>query len=206
MMSDEGTLALAKAGSQEALCTLLRRYGPHVRHALRGRIPARWRGVLSIDDVMQVTYLNAMLGLHEFASDDGTALAVWLTRIARNNLRNALRALSTIKRGNRCRRLVAASAPGDTSILLESLVGPGSTPSHGARRREVHDTIARALRELPEAYERVLRLYDLDGHNASETADLMGRSVGAIYMLRARALERLREKLGTASGLLSAWG
>jgi RNA polymerase sigma factor (sigma-70 family) len=60
-----------------------------------------------------------------------------------------------------------------------------------------------ALRQLPPDYEKVIRLYDLAGKSPAEVAQEMGRSQGAVFMLRARAHDRLREVLGSSSQFFS---
>jgi len=52
---------------------------------------------------------------------------------------------------------------------------------------------------LPPDYEKVVRLYDLQCKSAVEVAAELGRSEGAVYMLRARAHERLKQELGSSS-------
>jgi DNA-directed RNA polymerase specialized sigma24 family protein len=74
--TDDELLERARAGSNEALAELLERHGPAVRAGLRGMIPARWRSLLSEDDVMQQTYADAALGLDRFESRD--AFQGWL--------------------------------------------------------------------------------------------------------------------------------
>ena len=59
-----------------------------------------------------------------------------------------------------------------------------------------------ALNTLPADYRTAVRLYDLEGRPVAEVAGTMGRSAGAVHMLRARAHERLRAFLGTPSKLL----
>ena len=56
-----------------------------------------------------------------------------------------------------------------------------------------------ALGSLPGDYEKVVRMYDLEGRPIGEVAAELGRSEGAVYMLRARAHDRLREQMGPAS-------
>ncbi len=182
---------------------MLRRYGPHARASLGDQIPQEWRSVLSEDDVMQVTYLNAFLHIGEFEARDCKAFVAWLKRIAENNLRNAITQLAAAKRPDPRRRIRWTQDEDRSTALLESLVGPDSTPSRKAQRHEMQHLMADAICGLPEAYQRVVRLYDLGGRNAKEVAASMNRSEGAVYMLRARAHERLREIIGSGSGFLS---
>jgi hypothetical protein len=55
--SDQALLRVAKTGDMDALGTLLKRHGPGVRAGLQ--INPKWRSVLEVDDVMQVTYFDA---------------------------------------------------------------------------------------------------------------------------------------------------
>lgn len=63
--------------------------------------------------------------------------------------------------------------------------------------------LERMLSRLPADYERVIRMYDLEGRGIEEVASELGRSSGAIYMLRARAHERLAGLLGSESRFFS---
>ncbi len=55
-----------------------------------------------------------------------------------------------------------------------------------------------AIGKLPETYRRVVEQFDIDFHPAAEIARALGRSVGAVYMIRARAHDRLRDILSRA--------
>ena len=204
-MPEEQVLVQAINGDQDALSSLLRRYGPAARASLNGKIPRNWRSVLSEDDVMQVTYLSAFLHIDQFRSTDCGAFVVWLKRIACNNLQNAIKGLAAGKRVG-SRRQVPGLTECDSSVaLFDTLVGPDSTPSRRAGRREIQATMTDAISRLPEAYQQVVRLCDLEGLSAKEAATIMGRSEGAVYMLRARAHAQLREVLGANSDFLADW-
>ncbi|HEY3232002.1 MAG TPA: sigma factor-like helix-turn-helix DNA-binding protein, partial [Roseiflexaceae bacterium] len=60
-----------------------------------------------------------------------------------------------------------------------------------------------AISRLPPAYEQVVRLFNIQGQSAAEVAQQMGRSVGAVYLLRMRAHQRLREELGSSARYFS---
>ena len=45
----------------------------------------------------------------------------------------------------------------------------------------------------------LVRLYDLQCRDITEVCTQLGKSSGAVYMLRARAHDRLRENMGGAS-------
>jgi DNA-directed RNA polymerase specialized sigma24 family protein len=46
-------------------------------------------------------------------------------------------------------------------------------------------------------------MWDLEGHSVEEVAASLGRSPGAVYMLRARAHRQLAEIMGAPSRFLS---
>lgn len=200
--SDQQLLDAALAGSGDALTRLLRRHGPAVRHRLR--INPVWQGTLDAADVMQVTYLEAFLQVHQLADRTPAGFLAWLNRLAENNLRDAIKALERQKRPDP-RQQIRRASPGDSaSTLLDRLCGTARTPSRSVAGHESQQVLETALRQLPPAYAQVVRLHDLDGRSVEEVAAALGRSPGAVYMLRARALQRLQELLGSESRFFSA--
>ena len=200
---DDELLGLAVRGNQDALGTLLQRHGPQVRRRLAGRIAAPWRSVLEEDDVMQVTYLEAFLRIGQFTPAGPGAFIAWLTRIAENNLRDAVKELGRAKRPQPRKRVAQPTSEESLATLIEVVGVTTTTPSRQAARGEAAGILNSVLGSLPEDYEKVVRLYDLEGRPASEAAAQLGRSEGALYMLRARAHDRLRELLGPGSKFFS---
>ena len=201
--NEEAVIDQAVAGDRAALRALLERYGPVVARQVDRRIGKRWRSVLDADDVMQVTYLEAFLQIDRLLGRDGPAFEGWIARMAEHNLRDAVRELSCKKRPDPARRITTVSG-GDSSVALLDLLGAtSSTPSRRAARAEYGSAIDSALAKLPADYRTVVRLYDLENHAAGDVAQAMGRSEGAVYMLRVRAHDRLRFLLGPASNFFS---
>jgi RNA polymerase sigma-70 factor (ECF subfamily) len=190
----------AVAGDEAALAGLLETHGARVRAALGRSYHRRLRGQVELDDVMQVTYLEAFLRIGDFVPAGAGAFGAWLGRIAENNLRDAIRKSD---RAERARSLSAPCAGGESRAEV-SLMAPTCTPSRDAGRGEARQLLEAALRLLPEDYERVLRLYDLEGRSGPEVALAIGRSHGAVKMLVARARDRLTELLGSGSKYLSS--
>lgn len=205
--SDEKLLVQAIQGDEDALCALLERHGPRVRRELR--IAPQWRAAVDADDVLQVTFIEAFLHITQFkrnGPDPAAAFFGWLKRTAENNLRDAIKELERDKRPPPGKRVQASAnaAEGDSYLsLLEILGGATTTPSRHAAHRELRQTLDNALRRLPPDYAAAVRLHHLEGRSGPETAAAMGRSHGAVKMLLARALDRLREILGTDSQFFS---
>lgn len=202
MCETSSRLRRAVAGDREALSALLCEHAPAVRAALAGRIPRRWRSVLSIDDVLQQTFTDALLDIGTFDPDGDGAFSGWLVRIAQYNLRDAVRMLAAVKRGGRSYRVQFDNPAQSADVLLSSLTDGATKPSRHIARAEAAEILKAAMSRLPPSYRCVVRLFDLEGHDAAAVAKELGRSTGAIYMLRARAHERLRDLLGDPADFL----
>jgi len=196
----------AIAGDEDALAELLEEFGPQVRQRLGGRIGAQWQSVFEEDDVLQITYLEAFLRIGRFECIGEGAFLAWLTRIAENNLRDAIRELGRVKRPQPANRVESPSGDESYAALCDVLRVTSVTPSHHAARGEARRILDGAIEKLPADYARVVRLYDLEGRSAAEVAGAMGRSTGAVYMLRARAHDCIRELLGPESAFFSDTG
>jgi RNA polymerase sigma factor (sigma-70 family) len=200
--SDDVLLSDATAGDGDALAELLERFGPKVRAEIDGEINLRWQSLLSVDDVMQQTYLDAFLAIRGFQSREVSSFRGWLAIRAKRNLTDAIRMLEADKRGGKQRRIETAIG-GDSVVALYQLLVESATPSRLAAKDEAGSSLESAIKRLPPVYERVVRLYDLEGKSAKETADTLNRSVGAMYMLRARAHDQLTEMMGAPSRYFS---
>ncbi len=201
--SESELIAKAQRGNEDALATLLETHGPALRARLAGKISAHWRSALDEDDVLQVTYMEAFSRFSGFVNRGDGALLAWLTQIAENNLRDAIRGLERAKRPDPRKRVQAAPAQDSYIGLVEILGVTRTTPSMNVARGEIVTELDRALGKLPADYEKCIRLYDLEGRGIEAVCAELGRSSGAVYMLRARAHERLAEILGSESRFFS---
>jgi RNA polymerase sigma-70 factor (ECF subfamily) len=201
--SDDGLLAAARSGDRAALGRLLERYGPEVRTTLSGRIPRKWQSQLSTDDVLQQTYTDAFLCFSRYTGAGVEGLAGWLVTLGRRNLIDALRMLEADKRGGDRQRVEPRSLDDSLTSLCEVLGVTSQTPSRVVAKDEASRRVLQVIARLPEAYRNVIRQYDLEGRSADELAQAMGRSPGAVFMLRARAHERLAELMGPAAQFFS---
>lgn len=191
-------LPLAVGGDRQAVTGLLEALAPEVRVILGGEIEPLWRGQIDVDDLLQTTYLEAFLRIGQFASGAG-AFKSWLLQIGRNNLRDAIRELSRAKRPDPRARV--QGVPGDSHQQLLDLLSTSATaPDQRAVRAEMVDLLKSAIGTLPGSYQQVVEMFDIEGRPAHEIAAALRRSEGAVYMLRARAHDRLREVLGFSTG------
>ncbi len=201
--TDDELVRQAVQGDHDALSALLARYGLPIERQLQGLIARQWRSVLDVEDVMQVTYLEAFLQIKQCPASDAGAFAGWLRRSAENNLRDAVRALQREKRPQPACRVGVLSYADSCVALIEALGGSTTTASGVAVRQENQCLVEAALCQLPADYATVVRLYDLEGLSGPEVAERIGRSRGAVHMLRARAHAHLRCLLGSESKFFS---
>jgi len=187
-------LELAVAGDEAALCRLLEGAAPAVRARLRHAVPPRWQALVTLDDALQESYTEAFLHIRRLRPESDAAFVGWLTRLTRNNLIDAVRALEAEKRGGGRARL-STSAEDSAVELFERLTARDSTPSRTLARSETLAELRRAIETLPDHYRRVVTLYDLDGEPIDRVSAALGRSAGAVYMMRARAHRLLAELL-----------
>ena len=202
--SENSLLASAAGGDVAAVSALLKRHGPQVCRDLS--IAQQWRSVLDPEDVMQVTYMEAFLQIGQFEPKGSESFPAWLRQIAQNNLRDAIKGLNGEKRPPPAKRLEPPRLDDSVVALYELLGVTTTTPSRVAATEEAKSCLESAIRELPKDYATVVRLHNLEGRTGPEVAATMGRSRGAVFMLLARAHERLRERLGTASQFFSRRG
>lgn len=195
----ENLLERAACGDADVLSNLLATYGRQVWAEIDRDIDPKWRAIIDADDVMQVTYLEAFLEIRRLSARDEAGFLGWLRRIAQNNLRDAVKEQGRQKRPQPGMRLERPLNTDSYVTLVEHLGMTTSTPSRHVAAGEAMQYIEAALRQLPDDYAAVVRMYDLEGRDIAQVAAALKRSTGAVHMLRARAHDRLRGLLG-ASG------
>ncbi len=200
----DGLVVRARSGDHEALTELLKRQGPAARRMIRGQIATRWQSVLSEDDVMQQTYADAVAGIDQCRAEGEPSFAAWLGAVARNNLYAAIEALSAAKRGGQWHRVEVMPAEESQTELVRIIAARDDTPGRRVIRKEALGMLNEAVEQLPSVYASVVRMYDIDGRSVQEVSEHLGRSPGAVFMLRARAHDRLAQAMGNASDFLTS--
>ena len=187
------------------MVSLLEACTPRIRARLEPKISPALRANLDVDDVLQITYMEAFTRLHRFTGGGSSGFQAWLMTLAEHNLIDAIRSLEAARRPNPHMQVRGvASGSRDSVVALVDLLGvSANTPSIHAARDEASKHLERALKLLPKDYELVVRRYDLDGAPMDVVAKELGRSEGAAYMLRARAHDRLRDGMGPAQNFFS---
>ncbi|HMN95946.1 MAG TPA: sigma-70 family RNA polymerase sigma factor [Phycisphaerales bacterium] len=184
---DEAALiSRAVSGDEEALSALLERHGPVVRGRITKDLPRRWQSVLSVDDVLQQAYTDAFLAIGRFVPQSDGAFLAWLSKLARNAMLDTIDMLQAAKRGGD-RRQLQADPERSLTTLLDCVRAISATPSRAVASREALVQLRGAIQRLAPDHRTIVELYDLQERTIEEVAEKLGRSVGACYMLRARA-------------------
>lgn len=152
------------------------------------QMPTWLRPRLDPADLAHLTLLEARppAGLSE------PQLLAYLRRALSNNLIDAARKHAGA-RGDVSLDVLAASS----LRLLDWLADDGTSPSERAARGERFALVAAALARLPDAQRLAVEMRYLRGCKVKEIATTLGRTEGAVAQLLNRALDALRDILGT---------
>jgi RNA polymerase sigma-70 factor (ECF subfamily) len=176
-----------------ALDRLLESYRNYLRLLARTGIDASLRGKADPSDLVQETLLKAHQHFDKFHGETEAELVAWLRRILTRNLADLVRRFKAAGARMVHREQSLDDVDSATSRAVLSLVAPnGHSPSQSAQRRELTLVLADALAELAPDYREVVVLRTLEGREWEEVARAMGRSPGAVRLLWARALKKLR--------------
>jgi RNA polymerase sigma-70 factor (ECF subfamily) len=130
------------------------------------------------EEVVQETWLVAVRRVRTFDPRQGSFLA-WLRGIAANVLCNRLRRRA---RTDRREKHLHDEVPSQESVETE------------LTRREQAERIARALADLPEHYEAVLRAKYLESASVAQIAETSEQTSKAVESLLTRARQAFRER------------
>lgn len=202
--TDRALAARATCGDEQALTVLLARTRNMLRARVEQRIPARLRGRLDGEDIVQETHREVFLHMNSFVDQGQNAFLRWIVTIALNILRNEIAALYAAKRGADQRVQGVSKSPNGTTINPLDVIERGmSTPSRIIARGEGVGALHKAIESLPPDYRDAVNLVYLHQIPIAAVAVRMGRSQRAIHNLCYKAKRQLRETLGSRSLFLT---
>jgi RNA polymerase sigma-70 factor (ECF subfamily) len=175
--SDEELMTAYCAGDSSAFNELFRRYAPQLGAILRRFGFSQDR----LADLVQQTFLQ----LHRARSDfrTGSELRPWLTTIAFNLAREQLR---------RAKRRPETEIDASTEAAMATLPREQS-------RFEIRRDLSRALQQLPEDQQEVVRLHFIEELSFEEIGAKMGATPGAVRVRAHRGYTALRKLLSVGS-------
>lgn len=199
-VSDVELLAGLRAGDENAFRTLVKQH-----HSTMRRVAMSYVKSLSVaDEVVQETWLAVIRGLPRF--EERSSLKTWIFRILVN------RAQSRAVREQRITPF-SCMAGGDSesgpTVDPDRFIDGGAfdgywsvtpsrfcdLPEERLLASETRAVLGRALNELPERQQQVVRLRDVEGCDAEEVCALLGLSAGNQRVLLHRARAHLRSVL-----------
>lgn len=197
-------LEQAISGDQSALERLLLRHHARLTAFLARKLPVHLRSLISVEDILQDTYVVVFREIGDFKPHSPRAFFHWICRIAEHRLYDAVRAEHAAKRGGDRRRIDVQTTTPTGSVVewLEQLAMHERTPSQSVARKEAIGVVRGALDGLPEDYREALRLRYLDGLSVAQTAERMSRTQGAVCLLCHRAIKKLHVALGSSTEFL----
>lgn len=195
----------ARGGDRLAIERLMVEYAEPLRGHLRAGLPARVKGYISIDDVVQETLTRAFQKIEQVQGNSSREFAAWLFAIGNMILIDLVRKETTRGRGGQLlrRQLTHDSTTGSVVEILERLPLDEATASQIAATQEGLAALQVAIDGLPSDQRQAIQLRLLQGMSLQETGDAMERSPTAIRGLVHRAKENLAQAMGRASLWLS---
>lgn len=180
---DQELVRRVQRGDGAAFDLLVRKY-QHRIAALIGRYVADWS---ECQDVAQETFIRAYRAIGSFRGD--AQFYTWLHRIAVNTAKNHLVSLG--RRPPSADIDVTDAEQFDSGIRLRDT----DTPEQEMMRREMEQTVLRAVEGLPEELRVAISLREVDGLSYEEIAQRMGCPVGTVRSRIFRAREAIDQEL-----------
>ncbi len=187
--SQEPALERLRSGDRAEVARLVDTYSaPIYRLGLRMLGNAQ-----DAEDVLQNTFLNALVHLPEF--EGRSSIATWLYRIAANE------ALMTIRRKKPEVNLedLQADDP-DADLMPAAFADWSNLPENELLSEEGKKNLEAAIAKLPENLRLVFIMRDMEGLSIKETAGALGLTEANVKTRLLRARLHLREHLSAYYG------
>jgi RNA polymerase sigma-70 factor, ECF subfamily len=182
----------ARRDEPGALDRLLASYRNYLRLLARTGLDASLQGKADPSDLVQDALLKASQRFDQFRGASDAELAGWLRQILARCLADFVRRYRTGGRHAGREQSLEQLVDRSSQAMERVLATDGTSPSASAQRRDLGVVLSDALAQLGEDQREVIVLHHLEGHDWDEVARRMGRTVGAVRMLWARALKQLR--------------
>jgi len=163
---------LARGGDKEAFGLLF----DHYHHSVFRFIYYRTRSQTLAEDLSSETFFRALRSMNNFRWQ-GKDFGAWLMTIARNLTTDHFKAGRT--------RLEHATE--DMSLHDDTTEGPETTVLAAI----TNETLLTSLQRLPKEQQECLIMRFLQGMSIAETAQVLGRSEGAVKQLQLRGVRNL---------------
>lgn len=183
----------AKAGDREALERLVQRYYPRVWNIVRLRLGPKLRERVDSQDILQETFIQAVLSFDHFEMRDEASLIKWLATLAERQINAAADYHGAQKRDRRREVALPAVQPSaNTTRLQFDVSATVSGPLDKIAASEEMHVVEECIRALPEEYRELIEWRDYANAGWEEIARHTKRpSAAAARVMHARAMVEL---------------
>ena len=183
-LSEQTLLLRARAGETDAFDCLFREHKDGVYACLWNLLDGE---ADLVEEAVGSVFLSAYTGLGRFRG--AASFSTWLYRIAVNEAHARIRQ----KRRQQLFRWFSLHDP----EVAKAAVAMSDDPADRLLRSEEDRRLRQAVQCLPEPYRTAVVLRYLSGMAAAEIAEILHRPAGTVRYQLSRALQILRERLGS---------
>ncbi len=193
----EELLSQVQAGDVAAQEQLFNRYRDRLRQMIRVRMDPRLARRIDPSDVIQDTLTSASQQIVAYAEQRPLPFYPWLRQIAWQRLVDLHHRHVTTKKRSVGRERELYLSDQSAVTLANRIVGHDTSPTARLLRNELQVRVQKALLQLKPTDREVLVMRHLEQMRVSEIAAVLQLSESAVKMRRLRAVQRLRELLGS---------
>jgi RNA polymerase sigma-70 factor, ECF subfamily len=168
---------------------------PALRQSLQDYFAPVLQQKLSVDDIVQETFIRASKGFNSASFEDDQQLLAWMRQIAN-------RVAISLIRGQASK--IAFCSISYSNLANELLDSCDITASGLITADENREILGVCVSELSEVHRKVLHLRYFEQQSFEEIARLLGLSASATRGLHRNAIASLRRAFGEASTYLSS--
>ncbi|MCA9160255.1 MAG: sigma-70 family RNA polymerase sigma factor [Planctomycetales bacterium] len=192
----QSTIERALGKDRDALEELLLLRYDWLRDVAYRAIPASIRERISVDEVIQDTFVHVLRGFEEFTPQGGEAgLFFWLKTITQNTAKDAMRKQARSREAAMTDYAAARNSDSVSQLISSLAVATDPRASVVACGQEMSQAFHIALANLDPKYKLVLELLYFDQLTVEQTAARLESTPAAVRGLRQRAREKIREAM-----------
>lgn len=186
-VSEKHLLEMLKKGDQEAIRLVMQKYHDKL-FSVANRI---CNNPADAEEILQDVYMIALNKIERF--EGRSSLSTWLYRITVNAALMKLRSQRASKSTIPIEGYTALLGEDENVLRFDEEVRP---PDETLMTKELYQKIRDSVETLPEIYQSVFFLRDVQGYSIKETSKLLHTTPAAIKSRLHRSRFFLREKLG----------
>ncbi len=190
---------IAEARQGDAVCRdklfgLCRSY---LEIVARAQVETWLRAKVDASDIVQETMMEAFRDFEHFGGKSEQEWLGWLRRILAHNVADFVRRYrGTAKRQARREVPIRGARDSTAAFGVAEPAAPCATPSQAYLQIDTELRVTAALATLPDDYQEVIVLRNLERLPFNEVAQRMERTRPAVQMLWMRAIKKLQEAMG----------